>query len=283
MVPKKLKTAITYISVSNNTSINQSINPITYKMSSNSRIERLVERVESLKLVNKCERQRILAMIKEQCDMRKSNDGEIASLNAKLSNIIHERDFRIMNLNDIINTRDSEISELKEELQKSKTTLSQTGLFWAATTDVANKHSTENSELKEELEKSKGAVEAMRIHYNLVKGWTDDEIAERNKKIASLMQQLDDQREFTESAIAKASETEGNLFIKNANLQSHVNMLTEELQQHVQTIRDMEEQITEAKQADDELVTIKAQLAYANKKLTCIADASTYITDILSK
>ena len=272
----------------------------------NTIIERLEEEVESLKMDNDILKDRVVAMMKQHSETRK------AAAELKQS------------LNDIINARDAEIAELKaqaEEGRKHARSLYD-GYFVKYTwmSDAVEKRDAEIALLKKENEKLLSAQEADADTIMWLRGEAEsaaDEVISYKQEVTSLKKQLEDNRQFTESAIARASQTESDLFMKNAELHARLNMLTEESERQTQTVKNMEEQIDIMKQTSSmaekmahevytlgqklatkekelavmqetnqkqcaQLLETQNELAFATKKLECITEASTYITKILS-
>ena len=246
-------------------------------------IERLEENVAVLKSENETLKQRLVAMMNQLAGNRKENkkvlekrDEEISKLKTKFSSMCGERntvcehlkevteDYWSLKqkLNDIIDARDCEIEELKKQLN-----------------DIVNSSDDEILILQTQLKDSKSGLEAMRHNWNVAKAYTDDVISQRNIEIAQLKKQLEDQCEFTERAIAQASDTESELVMKNAELTARIGMLSELSERQANTIHDIQ---IEMMCKHDQLTHTKAQLAHANEMLTAIGTASSYIANVLS-
>jgi chromosome segregation ATPase len=256
----------------------------------NSIIERLEEDNTSLKAENESLKQRVVAMTNQLAGNRKENkkilearDAEIAELKSQLSEA--DKNWRLMcgernttckllkeaydnytsmkeNLNDVIEARDYKIVELEDQLN-----------------EIVNDRDADMLQLQNDLNEAKVALEAMRINWNVSKAYTDEEISKRNTEITALKKSLAEQIDFTERAITHASNTEGEMMMKNAELTARVGMLSELSERQANTIHDIQ---IEMGCKHDQLTHTKAQLAHANEMLTAIGTASSYIANILS-
>ena len=242
-------------------------------------IERLEEEVLSLKADNESLKQRVVAMTNQLTGNRKNNkkvleqrDVEINTLNMQLYDESYKYD-RLYEEHsktcELLKKKNEEYQNLKESLH-----------------DVIDAREDEIYELKKELEYSKGALEAMRQNWNIAKAYTDDVIHQRDTEIAQLKKELADQHEFTEKAIAHASEVEGELVIKNTELTARLNMLLTELyERQSDTIYDMDCNIkknNEMINAENENILLKAELKKYKEALAALNTAHTYMTSVFS-
>ena len=217
-------------------------------------IERLEVELEQQKLDNAYLKERLVGMTKQMTDNRISNKNILNRLKADVSNLKVSKG----HLNGIIDARDDEIAELKKQL------------------DASNQ-----------------ALQSIKSNWDCAKQYTDDVISQHVSEIAELKKCVADQIVYTGNAITQASEVEDDLFMKNAQLQSQVDVMSEISERHASTIYEMEMKLqntqNELNSQNTKLITIegelfatKTHLDKANQMLTAITTASSYITNVLS-
>jgi hypothetical protein len=179
----------------------------------------------------------------------------------------------------VLNQRNDEIVTLKE----NKGFLN----------DIIDAREYEIAELKEELNASNKALESIKNNWDCAKIFTDEVINQRNSEITQLKKELSEQVEYTNSAIAQASDVENDLYMKNAQLQSQMAVISEMSERQKSHIYDMEmklqhmqnemnSQNTKFLATEGELFATKSHLDQANQMLNAITTASSYITNVLS-
>jgi chromosome segregation ATPase len=245
----------------------------------------------------------------------KEKDAMMQSLRAQLAQQTKLK----AKLHDILDARDAEIVELKEALVDANTELKTAFLEVDTNWRVAKKYTdTIIRKRDDEIAELKRQIAATTEDGETIASLKKT-LEEERQFSTCLKVDLDEYRTFTESAIAKASEIEGDLFMKNGELKAQVELLTELTQHQTKTICDMETDLTAAEEEVDalrgmvktknaklekaeqdlytceveydaqvtsykaEMATTKNKLEYANQMLACIAQASNYISDILSR
>lgn len=215
-------------------------------------------------------------------DLKKENANLKERLVGMTSQISHNR---IANKK-ILNQRNDEIAALKEKndnYSELKTHLN----------DIIDAREDEIAELKEQLDATKKMLENLKTNWECAKIYTDEVISQRNSEITQLKKQLAEQVEYSSSAIAQASEVENDLYMKNTQLQSQVDVISEMSERQASTIYDMEiklqrahdeisSQNTKFLATEGELFATKTHLDKANQMLTAITTASSYINNVLS-
>jgi len=218
-------------------------------------VERLETEMEQQKAENAYLKERLVGMTKQMTHNRITNK---KVLNQRTSEITKMKNEDITLLSGMINDRDDEIAELKKQL------------------DAAN-----------------NALDGFKSNWECAKQYTDDVISQRNSEITQLKKELSEQVEYTNSAIAQASEVENYLYMKNAQLQSQIDVISEMSERQTSTIYDMEMKLQQAQNeinsqntkflaTEGELFATKSHLDQANQMLNAITTASSYITNVLS-
>jgi chromosome segregation ATPase len=199
-------------------------------------------------------KERLVGMTKQMTENRIANKNILNQLKAEISNLNVSKG----HLNEIIDAREDDIAELKKQL------------------DASNQ-----------------ALQSIKSNWDCAKQYTDDVISQHVSEIAELKKQLADQIVYTGNAITQASEVEDDLFMKNAQLQSQVDVMSEISERQASTMYEMEmklqntqnelnSQNTKFLATEGELFATKTHLDKANQMLTAIKTASSYINNVLS-
>uniref|UniRef100_A0A6C0D6H4 Uncharacterized protein n=1 Tax=viral metagenome TaxID=1070528 RepID=A0A6C0D6H4_9ZZZZ len=232
----------------------------------NSIIERLEETVEELKAENEALKQRMVAMTSQLSENRKTNkkvldqrDWQIASINKQLSDIntaydelCRERNtvcesLKTTNnkLNHIIDARDDEISDLKEEFQKSYD-------------DVITHRNAEAASLKKQLDEQTEFTEKAIAHANDTESDLFMKNAELTARVAMMNEMYERQGMIMYKMQMEAQHTQSEVATELAN-QNAKHLITQQ-----------------------ELSSTKTQLDRAKQMLTAISSATSHITYVLA-
>ena len=250
----------------------------------NTVIERLEDEVEVLKAQKDELAQRLVGMVGQLQANRVASKEIEDDLRSQLRTVRlnYENACR-----DIGAMKDAEISKLNNELAAMK-------FSYQIVCDDREDCCNSNNYYRDELKKSNDSIAELLTKYieakdaidDMKKSWihstayTDNVLIQREAEIASLKKQLADQTNFMEKAIAHASQTESDLFTKNAELSSHIALVTEHCEHQSITIEAMKR---DAENKNVVMATLDSQLALYKENMAAIAKANAYISDVLKE
>lgn len=231
-------------------------------------IERLEEEMQQLKTENNTLKQRVAAMTTQMAENRKANKKVLEQRDAQNSQLKAQ----FLEMCDSLKVANNDYFMLKENLN---------GIIDAREYEIA--------EVKKELKKSNSTLDAVKKNWHVANTYTNEVISQRESEVTSLKKQLAEQIEFTEKAIAKASDVENDLFMKNSELTTRIGVIMELSERQSNFIYEMQRKESEFANQHSKLLATEEQLAStklllnrANEILTAINSASSYIVEVLS-